>query len=365
MSMKGGFDTAEKQEKVVVVGISFNKMPADVEKALLEIESLCHTANLEVVGKAFQNIQESTPATLIGSGKVAEVLQIVKDSNADVVVLDTELTGSQIKNLSDIWNVKVIDRSMLILDIFAGRAKTNEGRLQVKLAQLKYTLPRISGYSGTSGRFGSAGVGMRGPGETKLELDKRAIRENIFKLEKEIKKLKSQREVQKSNRKKNNVKMVAIVGYTNAGKSTLMNTITKAGIYADDKLFATLDTTTRNVWLSNNRQIVLTDTVGFIDKLPHAFIEAFSATLEEAKDADLLLHVVDITDPNCKKQMEVVRKVLSELGASDIDTILVYNKMDKNTTPFVMPEGVMCISARKNTGVEELKKEIERRLFEN
>ena len=358
------YSTEEQKEKAVIIGVSFNKMPKDVDLVLSELESLCFTANLEVVGKAFQNIQEHTPATLLGKGKVEEIASIIDELDADVAVIDTELTGSQISHLSNIWNVKVIDRSMLILDIFAGRAKTNEGRLQVKLAQLKYTLPRISGISGTSGRFGG-GVGMRGPGETKLELDKRTIRDNIVKLEKEIEKVKAQRLVQKSSRKKNNMKMVAIVGYTNAGKSTLMNTITKAGIYADNKLFATLDTTTRNVWLGNNKQIVLTDTVGFIDKLPHAFIEAFSATLEEAKDADLLLHVVDITDPNYKQHMEVVDKVLKDLGAENIDRILIYNKIDDNKKPFIMPENVLCISARKNLGIEELKQEIQNRLFKD
>ena len=358
------YSTEEQKEKAIIIGVSFGKTPKDIDLVLSELESLCSTANLEVVGKAFQNIQENTPATLLGKGKVEEISYLVQDLGADVAVVDSELTGSQISNLSNIWGIKVIDRSMLILDIFAGRAKTNEGRLQVKLAQLKYTLPRISGISGTSGRFGG-GVGMRGPGETKLELDKRVIRDNIVKYEKEIEKVKAQRSVQKSSRKRNNIKMVAIVGYTNAGKSTLMNTITKAGIYADNKLFATLDTTTRNVWLGDNKQIVLTDTVGFIDKLPHAFIDAFSATLEEAKDADLLLHVVDITDPNYKNHIEVVNKVLKDLGAENIDRILVYNKMDDNKKPFVIPPDGVCISARKNQGVEELKEEIKNRLFKD
>ena len=358
------YSTEEQKEKAIIIGVSFGKTPKDIDLVLSELESLCSTANLEVVGKAFQNIQENTPATLLGKGKVEEIGYLVQELKADVAVIDCELSGSQISNLSNIWGIKVIDRSMLILDIFAGRAKTNEGRLQVKLAQLKYTLPRISGISGTSGRFGG-GVGMRGPGETKLELDKRVIRDNIVKYEKEIEKVKAQRSVQKNSRKRNNIKMVAIVGYTNAGKSTLMNTITKAGIYADNKLFATLDTTTRNVWLGDNKQIVLTDTVGFIDKLPHAFIDAFSATLEEAKDADLLLHVVDITDPNYKNHIEVVNKVLKDLGAEDIDRILVYNKIDDNKKPFVMPPDVICISARKNQGVEELKEEIKNRLFKD
>lgn len=356
------YGTEKQKEKAILVGVSFNKTVTDIEGALAELKGLADTAGLETVGYAFQNIKENTPATLIGKGKVEEVASLVEELGADVVIVDTELTGSQINNLMLATGAKVIDRSMLILDIFAGRATSNEGRLQVQLAQLKYTLPRISGISGTSGRFGG-GVGMRGPGETKLELDKRVIKENIYKLEKQIERLKEQRYLRKQNRTKNSVKSVAIVGYTNAGKSTLMNLITKAGIYADDKLFATLDTTTRSLWLDNGKEILLTDTVGFIDKLPHAFIDAFSATLEEAADADLLLHVVDITNPDYKSQMQVVDGVLKSLGADKIPQILVYNKIDKNEKPFEIPEGVICISAKKNIGIDKLKIEISNVLF--
>lgn len=359
------FKTVQDQERAVLVGVSFNKTVFDIEENLAELEGLAHTAGLLVVGKAFQNIKENTPATLIGKGKVQEVAELVQQTQADVVIVDCELLGSQINNLKQELGVKVIDRSILILDIFASRAISNEGRLQVQLAQLKYTLPRISGMSGTSGRFGSAGVGMRGPGETKLELDRRTIKENIFKLEKQIEKIKQQRDLRKTNRKRSNVKSVAIVGYTNAGKSTLMNLITKANIYADDKLFATLDTTTRSLWLDNGKEILLTDTVGFIDKLPHAFIEAFSATLEEAAGADLLLHVVDINNPDYKNQIAVVDKVLSDLGATNIPTIMVYNKIDKKTGPFELPKDVLCISAKDNVGIENLKNTIISKLFEN
>lgn len=357
------FNTIEEQEKAFLIGVSLGKTVVDIERELNELEGLAHTAGLQVVGKAFQNIKENTPATLIGKGKVAEIALQINQSGADVAILDCELTGSQINNLQQSWGIKVIDRSMLILDIFAQRATSNEGRLQVQLAQLKYTLPRISGISGTSGRFGSAGVGMRGPGETKLELDKRTIKENIFKLEKQIEKLKQQRDLRKTNRVRNKVKSVAIVGYTNAGKSTLMNLITKANIYADDKLFATLDTTTRSLWLDNGKEILLTDTVGFIDKLPHAFIEAFSATLEEASNADLLLHVVDITNPEYKEQISVVNNVLKELGAQNIPTILVYNKIDNMKGPFELPKDVVCISAKQNIGIETLKQKIMEKLF--
>ena len=357
-------ETSKQKEKAVIVGVAFNKNQYNFEPALEELASLCFTAGLEVVGSATQNIKEVNASTLLGSGKVEEIKLIVSELNANVVVVDCELTGSQLNNIADIVGVKVIDRSMLILDIFAGRATTNEGRLQVKLAQLKYSLPRISGISNSSGRFGSAGVGMRGPGETKLELDKRTIRENIAKLEKEIVKIKENRLIQKSSRKRNQVKQVAIVGYTNAGKSTLMNTITKADIYADNLLFATLDTTTRNLWLDNNQQIVLIDTVGFIDKLPHAFIQAFNATLEETADADLLLHVIDVSDPNYKEHIQVVEDVLKEIRADKIPTIKVFNKIDRLDKPFeVLPDTVL-ISAKNNNGIDILKEKIKKTLFE-
>lgn len=358
-------DTSKQKEKAVIVGVAFNKNQYNFEPALEELSSLCFTAGLEVVGSATQNIKEVNASTLLGSGKVEEIKLIVEELQANVVVVDCELTGSQLNNIADIVGVKVIDRSMLILDIFAGRATTNEGRLQVKLAQLKYSLPRISGISNSSGRFGSAGVGMRGPGETKLELDKRTIRENIAKLEKEIIKIKENRLVQKSSRKRNQVKQVAIVGYTNAGKSTLMNTITKAGIYADNLLFATLDTTTRNLWLDNNQQIVLIDTVGFIDKLPHAFIQAFNATLEETADADLLLHVIDVSNPNYKDQINVVEDVLREIRADKIPVIKVFNKIDKLSGPFEVPADTILISAKDNNGIDLLKEKIKNALFNN
>ena len=357
------YETREKKEKAIIVGVAFNNSKVNFDRELEELASLCHTAGLEVVANTYQNVKEENAITLIGSGKVEEIKQLVIQFEADVVVVDCELSASQINNISKVVNTKVIDRSMLILDIFASRAKTNEGRLQVKLAQLKYTLPRISNFANSSGKFGG-GVGMRGPGETKLENEKRVVRESIQKLEKEIAKIKNQRKIQKSERKKNRLKQVAIVGYTNAGKSTLMNTITKADIYADDLLFATLDTTSRVLWLGDNKKIVLVDTVGFIDKLPHAFIQAFNATLEETADADLLLHVVDLSDDNYKQKIEVVKKVLKEIHADNIPVIYVYNKIDKleknNELKFL--DGV-CISAKDNIGIEELKNKISQALF--
>lgn len=355
--------TEIQKEKAIIVGVAFNKNGVDFDKELEELESLCFTAGLEVVGRTSQNIKEKTPATLLGSGKVEEIATLVLALGADVVIVDTELSGSQINNIASVCKVKVIDRSMLILDIFAMRASTNEGRLQVKLAQLKYALPRISSISGSAGRFGSGGVGMRGPGETKLEVDKRTIRDNITRLEKEILRLKNQRILQKNERKKNRIKQVAIVGYTNAGKSTLMNTITKSGIYADDLLFATLDTTSRNLFLGQDKKVILVDTVGFIDKLPHAFIQAFNATLEETSDADLLVHVVDISDKNYEDKMQTIDEVLKEIHADHIPKIVVYNKVDKMKTPFVVPDGAVLISAKNNLGIDALKQKISLTLF--
>lgn len=361
--MKKQYDNAEQKEKAIIVGVAINSQKVDFDRQLEELSSLCYTAHLEVVGSTSQNIKEVNSSTLLGSGKVEEIANMVKELDADVVVVDCELTGSQLINISNVVKAKVIDRSMLILDIFAGRASTNEGRLQVKLAQLKYSLPRVGSLSNSSGRYGG-GVGMRGPGETKLEMDKRVIKENISKLEKEIARIKNYRQIQKSERKKNRLKQVAIVGYTNAGKSTLMNTITKANIYADDLLFATLDTTSRVLFLDVNKKVVLVDTVGFIDKLPHAFVQAFNATLEETADADLLIHVVDISDKDYMVKMDIVNSVLKEIKADTIPQIVVYNKIDKLSKPFEIPAGVIPISAKNNKGIELLKREIEKRLFE-
>lgn len=348
------YTTKTEQERAVLVGVIYSNKE-DVTSQLKELERLAETANVAVVGKAYQLIRQVTPATLIGEGKVEEVKQLVEQTGANLVIFDAELSGSQAKNLSEIFNVKVIDRITLILDIFAQRAISNEGKLQVELAQLKYNLPRLASIAGTSGRFGSGGVGMRGPGETKLELNRRIAQENILKLEKEIEKIKQNRSVQKKNRNTNGVFKVAIVGYTNAGKSTLLNLISKAGIYADDKLFATLDTTSRNVFLEYGKKIVLTDTVGFISKLPHNLIDAFSATLEEAKEADLVLHVIDSSNPDFAKQVKVVEQVLNE-NKITAPIIKVYNKCDLQPNIAII-DGV-CISAKKNIGIDELKRQI-------
>ena len=358
-------DTKKQIEKAFLIGITFDNRQK-VDSSLDELERLAETAGLEVVGRNFQYVREVTPATLIGTGKIEEIKLQIEEFEANVAIVDYSLSGSQVKNLSDEFGVKVIDRMGLILDIFALRASTLEGRLQVELAQLKYSLPRLSSLSGTSGRFGSGGVGMRGPGETKLELDRRVVESKINKLEKEIAKIKEQRILKRKQRNLAGKKQVAIVGYTNAGKSTLLNLISKAGIYADDKLFATLETTSRSIWLSPEVQIILTDTVGFINNLPHSLVDAFASTLEEAAGADLILHVVDISNKDHKTQMEVVQKTLKEIGAADIPQIVVYNKTDAiaaNNENYILKEcapqsNEVYISAKRNVGIDILKNKI-------
>lgn len=356
-------ETKKMQETAVLMSASFDSLEKQ-EVSLIELERLAETAGVLVVGKLMQKIKEITPGTYMGTGKVEELAVLVQETGADMVIFDDELTGSQARNIADIVQVKVIDRSTLILDIFAMRAQTNEGKMQVELAQLKYRVPRLGAISFESGRFGSGGVGSRGPGETKLEMNKRAIREKIVFLEKEIKNLALQRENRRKQRMESGVKKVAIVGYTNAGKSTLFNTITKAGIYADDKLFATLDTTTRSLFLEAGKQVVITDTVGFINKLPHAFINAFASTLEESVLADLIVHVVDLANPQYERQMEVVNQVLSDLGANNIPTIVAYNKADMIHVVPKLDENSLLISALKNKGLDDLKQMMIKKMFE-
>ena len=352
-------DTAKQKEYAFLIGVTFRNNKS-FEEDLKELKRLAETAGLEVVGQDGQYIREVTPATLLGSGKLEEIKREIEELKANVVIVDYELSGSQASNISALLGVKVIDRMALILDIFAQRATSNEGMLQVELAQLKYTLPRLNQIQGTSGRFGSAGVGMRGPGETKLEMDRRAIRLKIQKLEKEIEKIKNQRELKRQKRSTSGKKKVAIVGYTNSGKSTLLNAISKAGIYADDKLFATLETTSRNVWLGDDKQVILTDTVGFINKLPHMLVGALASTLEEALVADLILHVVDISNPAYREQIEVVNQTLKQIGAENIPEIIAYNKCDKIHEEIVLKENEIYISAKTGKNLENLKELIKK-----
>ena len=342
------------QETAILVGVAYNNK-TDVQRDLKELFRLAETAGIKTLGQTFQIIRQVNPATLIGEGKVEEVKQMVDDLKPTMVIVDEELTGSQARNLSEALDIKVIDRITLILDIFAGRAISGEGKLQIELAQLKYNLPRLASIKGTSGRFGSGGVGMRGPGETKLELDRRLAQGKILKLEQDIKRIKENRYTQKKMRNTSGAFKVAIVGYTNAGKSTFLNLLTKADIYADDKLFATLDTTSRTIWLDVGKKIILTDTVGFISKLPHNLVDAFSATLEEAQDANLVLHVIDVSNPDYKSQMQVVEEVLKQNNIT-APIINVYNKCDK-TDSRQETDGIY-ISAKQKIGIDELKEKI-------
>ena len=332
---------------------------------LAEMKELIRSAGLDFVGNECVILREINPHSYIGSGKVEEIAEKVKQLDIDVVIFDVNLTGSQLRNLQLELDCKVIDRTMLILDIFAGRAKSSEGKLQIELAQLKYTLPRLSGISGSAGRFGSGGVGMRGPGESKLELDKRKIQDNMVKKEKELKEVANKRQLTRKQRK-NNEFMVALVGYSNSGKSTLMNTITKAGTYADDRLFATLDVLTKRVW-DEGVSYVLCDTVGFISNLPHELMQAFSATLEELRDADLCLIMLDVSDKNKYEQLKVVELELDKQNISKDKCILIYNKCDLlNRMELSILEDfgyTTCkIQAKHNQGINELKRLIREKL---
>lgn len=346
-------EAKEFKEKAFLFEVVFDKNE-DLDAQFNELRGLVHTAGADIVGEDYQLIRQVTPATLIGSGKVEELNIKLQETGANLLIVDYELSGSQTKNLSNILGVKVIDRITLILDIFAQRATSNEGKLQVALAQAKYFLPRLSAISGSSGRFSSGGVGTRGPGETRLETDRRHLEDNIVKLEREIKQIEKNRETKNKQRKNSDKTKVAIVGYTNAGKSTLLNLISKANIYADNKLFATLETTSRNVWLGPGKEIILTDTVGFISKLPHSLVHAFKSTLDEAKYADIILHVVDVSDKDRDLHIKIVNEVLQDLHTT-AKIITVYNKCDKiHLLPQSDPMTV-CISAKENKGIEDLK----------
>lgn len=350
--------TEDVKEKVIIAGLhtgSRDIINDTTEESMAELCELVDTAGGEVVGEMVQNRPAPDSGTYFGEGKLCELKDAVEALCATLVVFDDELSPIQLRNISDFLGVRVLDRSMLILDIFAMRARSGEGKLQVELAQLKYQLPRLRGMGTELSRTGG-GIGTRGPGETKLESDRRHIRTRIAALESEIREIKKHRELLRSRREKDGVITCAIVGYTNAGKSTLLNRLTDAGVMAEDKLFATLDTTSRAITLSDNRQITLIDTVGFIRKLPHYLVEAFKSTLEEAKEADFLIHVIDASSPEADNRITVVKEVLSSLGAGAKPVICAYNKCDMENSyiPTDSESKSVFISARTGEGIDKL-----------
>ncbi len=367
------FKENEIVTQAVLVGIVTDRDDAnETERSIKELERLLDTAGGETFAVVIQNKSTPDPRTLIGSGKVAEISDLCKENDIKLVIFDEELTPAQIRNLEDeIGNdVLVIDRSMLILDIFALHAVSGEGKLQVELAQLKYTAPRLTGKGNDMSRLGG-GIGTRGPGESKLESDRRHLQRRVGALEAEIKILEKNRKNMRASRDKSGLCKVAVVGYTNAGKSTLLNTLTGAGILAQDKLFATLDPTTRKYTLPQGEQILLTDTVGFIRKLPHHLVSAFKSTLEEAAYADIILIVIDASDPESSEQLECTEKTLEELGVSDKPVIYAYNKCDRGVYDSLavgnpaQRENTVYISALTGQGCDRLAQVIEKVIHEN
>ena len=361
-----GFETEnKKQERAVLVGLNadcFTKEQTATDETMEELESLLETAGGFCTAKVLQNRHTPDSHSFIGEGKAQEVRMLVEATESTMVIFDNELSPGNIRALEEIIGVPVLDRSTLILDIFAQRAKTREGRLQVELAQNKYLLPRLSGMGSSLSRQGG-GIGTRGPGETKLETDRRLIRDRINRLEAELEQVRQVRSVQRERRIKNSIPVVAIVGYTNAGKSTLLNQLTGAGIPANNRLFDTLDTTSRLLTVSDNLDVVLSDTVGFIAKLPHHLVNAFHATLEELEYADLLLHVIDASDPNREEHIQVVNRLITQLAKPETPVLRCYNKADL-VSPADIPVGedVVALSARSGAGCQELLQAIERAL---
>lgn len=349
------------KETAVLVGVERpsreHRIP--LQYSLEELERLAETAGARVIGKITQQLRSATPATLIGRGKVEEIQACLERLKADVIIIDEDLTPAQQRNLESAFKTRVVDRSQLILDIFAQRARSNEGKLQVELAQLEYLLPRLTRQWSHLSRLGG-GIGTRGPGETQLEVDRRRVRERISTLKRRLTTVARTRALQRKERIEVPYATLALVGYTNSGKSTLMNTLTRAGVFVEDRLFATLDPTIRSLRLPNGDKVMVADTVGFINKLPHSLIEAFKSTLEEVKSADLLLHLVDMVDPLCNERISVVKEVLEEIGAGQIPSILVLNKIDlAASAPLQRFNGadaaaVCPISAATGRGVDRL-----------
>ena len=347
--------TSEIKEKFILVGVETGK--DRMEESLTELEELLETAGGETVGRVIQNLESINKATYVGKGKVDEIRELAEELGADGIVCDDELSPAQLFNLKDELDIKVLDRTLVILDIFAAHAQTSEGKLQVEMAQLKYRSSRLTGLGKNLSRLGG-GIGTRGPGESKLESDRRAIRERVSQLRSEIEKVESSRETLRKHRMSDGIPVIAIVGYTNAGKSTFLNKITDAGILSEDKLFATLDPTTRNLKIPDGEEVLFTDTVGFISKLPHNLVDAFKSTLEEAKYADLILHVADASNPEVDEQMKVVYRTLEELKVTGKPVVTFLNKQDKleeeRIIKDIKADAVVKGSAKTGEGIDEL-----------
>lgn len=353
------YENDQSPERALLLGVDTGEY--DCEVSLAELEELSCTAGAQVVGTVLQKLPNPNPATYIGSGRMEEVCAFCRANEIDLIVADGELSPAQQRNMETQTDTRVIDRTTLILDIFAQRARSREGKIQVELAQLRYMLPRLTGKGKAMSRLGG-GIGTRGPGESKLESDKRHIRRRIYALEEELRQIEKRRNAMRTRRKKDGVIAVAIVGYTNAGKSTLMNYLTEAGVLAEDKLFATLDPTARKLTLPSGQDIMLIDTVGLVRRLPHHLVEAFKSTLEEAKLADLILNVCDASDPVCAEHLEVTERLLSELGCSKTPTVTVMNKCDRVPELYTLPTlgKTVHISARTGEGIPNLLSEIEK-----
>lgn len=350
------YETKKEIEKVLLVGVSVSA-ESDMEASLDELEELVKTAGADTVGRVMQSREQIHTGTYVGKGKLDEIKELLWETEATGIVCDDELTPAQLRNMEQELDTKIMDRTLIILDIFAGRASTNEGKIQVELAQLKYRLARLVGLRSSLSRLGG-GIGTRGPGEKKLEMDRRLVKERLAFLNRELKQVQVHRDVARNRRSKNHVPTFAIVGYTNAGKSTLLNTMTDAKVLQEDMLFATLDPTTRTYTLPSGQNILLTDTVGFIRKLPHHLVEAFKSTLEEAKYADYILHVVDVSNPQMEQQMYTVYETLDKLGVCDKPVITLLNKIDKMDGELSVKDfradRVVKISAKTGEGLEEL-----------
>lgn len=352
------FEAEHIKERMILVGVDTGS-PEAAERSLDELADLAETAGAQTAGRLIQARESIHPATYIGKGKLEELKDLLWETEADGIICDDELTGSQIGNLEAELSCKVIDRTLLILDIFAAHAVSGEGKIQVELAQLKYRATRLTGLGRSLSRLGG-GIGTRGPGEKKLEMDRRLIRERISRLKADLRNVEKHRELLRSQRRQSGLKSAALVGYTSAGKSSIENALTGAGILEDAMLFSTLDTTTRSLVLDNTQEILLTDTVGFIRKLPHHLVEAFKSTLEEAKYADIIIHVVDASNPQMEEQMHVVYETLRELGVEDRPVVTLFNKQDLLTGDSrqkdFRADYSIPVSAKTGQGLEELKK---------